>query len=351
MSRYQYYDDLSGDSSDNKNSSDESDLDVGDECNGIDGAYFEQDSNRVTSPIRAIIHADVDCFYCQCEILDRRFDPDRPIAIGQKHIVVTCNYAARAIGISKLMSREDAQRKCPYLLIVDGSDLERYRVHGRKIYEAFRRSLQLLKPGCSVCKGSMDEMTADITKSSGGSPILSKGTDAFTPRRSTQIPGGSSDRPNQEKDVFIFDKKDSGNRLITFVEDQTGAQTTFDLQSIVSTESPLKARIEQSSRKNTFLIEAANLALQVRDFIFRETGFTTTMGVSFNPLLAKLASGLRKPGKVNVLEPGPSIERLLGSMPLRKIPGIGSRTMKVLAPCLENTLGSRAEGGLPWTCR
>ena len=47
---------------------------------------------------RSIVHVDVDCFYCQCEQVDGPPDyRERPLAIGQKHIVVTCNYLARAI--------------------------------------------------------------------------------------------------------------------------------------------------------------------------------------------------------------------------------------------------------------
>jgi hypothetical protein len=99
------------------------------------------------------------------------------------------------------------------------------------------------------------------------------------------------------------------------------------------------------------LLETVALALQVRKIVLKETGFATTMGVSYNPLLAKLASGLRKPGTVNLLAPRPSIRRLVGSMPLRKIPGIGSRTMKVLTPCLVKRFGSTSDQSSPWTCR
>ena len=99
------------------------------------------------------------------------------------------------------------------------------------------------------------------------------------------------------------------------------------------------------------LLEIASIALQARQAVFEETGFTITMGVSFNPLMAKLASGLRKPGKVNLLQPSSSSRLLVESMPLRKIPGIGSRTMKVLVPCLVDRYGSKGDTASPWTCR
>ena len=179
---YRYYDDLSGDSSHGGDES-ESDEDgcaalgvtptcrttqqkdhsYGGRVGLLDDADEFGQPNHTTDVPRCIVHADVDCFYCQCETLDRNLDPARPLAIGQKHIVVTCNYAARAASVTKLMLRDEAHRRCPHLLLVEGSDLERYRIHGRRIYESFRQTCQRLRPNCSVAKGSMDEMVADLT--------------------------------------------------------------------------------------------------------------------------------------------------------------------------------------------
>jgi DNA polymerase iota len=333
--RFKYFDDLSGDSSDGCSSGDESEICEDDDASQR-GRIGMGDSSLVEEDLRAIVHADVDCFYCQCEILDRCLDPDRPLAIGQKHIVVTCNYAARALGVTKLMGRLDAQRKCPSLLIVDGSDLERYRVHGRKIYESFRRAFQNLRPGCSVCKGSMDEMMADVT-----API------PFAP--DTKCPTVET---LHLEGVYVYDDQDPQSGRITFTEDQTGATTTFSCEAIsAANRTPARKSTHAATPAMQMLLETVALALQVRKIVLKETGFTTTMGVSYNPLLAKLASGLRKPGTANVLAPRPSIRRLVGSMPLRKIPGIGSRTMKVLTPCLVKRFGSTSGQSSPWTCR
>jgi hypothetical protein len=89
--------------------------------------------------------AMIDCFYCQCEEIDRDLraqKPLRPLAIGQKHIIVTCNYEARKCGVKKLQLREHAMAACPELWIVEGSDLESYRRHSRAVYESFRSCLQ-----------------------------------------------------------------------------------------------------------------------------------------------------------------------------------------------------------------
>ena len=91
------------------------------------------------------MYLQIDCFYCQCEEIDRNLrqeNPPRPIAVGQKHIIVTSNYEARKYGVKKLQSRESAMAACPQLWIVEGSDLEHYRRHSRAVYEAFRDGLR-----------------------------------------------------------------------------------------------------------------------------------------------------------------------------------------------------------------
>ena len=47
--------------------------------------------------------------------------------IQQKYLLVTCNYPARARGVTKLMGITEAKKKCPELVLVSGEDLTRYR--------------------------------------------------------------------------------------------------------------------------------------------------------------------------------------------------------------------------------
>lgn len=127
------------------------------ESNGEHEGKVSQDESRY------IIHLDVDCFYCQCEEIANPSLATRPVAIGQKHIIVTSNYVAREMGVKKLQSRDDAMRACPSLLIIEGSDIEPYRDASRSIYDAFRSAVKDLHSENSTRKGGMDEYFADIT--------------------------------------------------------------------------------------------------------------------------------------------------------------------------------------------
>jgi DNA polymerase iota len=293
------------------------DTDDGESSSESDGETSSLEG--LASDRRCILHVDVDCFYCQCEIQDRQIPKEKPFAIGQKHIIVTSNYAARAMGVKKLQSRTAAYEACPQLLIIEGSDLERYRIHARKIYQTFRAACKSVHPDIAVRRGSMDEMMADL---------------------SVAIRIDGDDRVDYSTNVYIYGENDK--ETITLTEDQTGACSKivheFQARSLGPSERSCSERLQRAS----------NIALQIRQEILQRTGFTTTMGVSVNPLLAKIASGLKKPATVNVLFPWRSLS-LLASMPLRMIPGVGRTTVKALQDCLEENAASSQPSF--WTCQ
>lgn len=53
--------------------------------------------------------------------------------IQQKNIIVTCNYVAREMGVTKLMFVTNAKEKCPQLVLVKGEDLTHYREMSYKV--------------------------------------------------------------------------------------------------------------------------------------------------------------------------------------------------------------------------
>ena len=332
-----YYSDLSAaDSSGGEDDSDEDD----------DFALAPTGNNRHATTISSqlqtvILHVDIDCFYCQCEHLDRKLPTSQPLAVGQKHIIVTSNYAARAEGVKKLQLREDAYKACPNLLIVEGSDLERYRKHGRKMYDALRDCVQnefsmlkadgMLPPAVSRGRG-MDEMQADLTSLVDALP-----RDAQNTKRS-----------NDEKPIYIYGEY---RETATLTEDQTGAEAVVQAYD-PSLEHCRTISSQVKTLCQTRLLNAAEkLGRAIQQTILERTGFTTTLGISVNPLLAKLASDLQKPSSVNVLYPWRA-PPLIASMPLRKIPDAGHRTIKLLKPVLEQYHGSRkGERDAFWTCQ
>lgn len=305
-----YYGDLSGNSSSSSSSSSSEE----------ERRESSQDDSLWS---RCILHLDIDCFYCQAEELHRRLPPSRPLAIGQKHIIVTCNYAARKYGVGKLQLREKAMALCPSLLIVEGSDLKNYKQQSRFVYEAFRKVAKKISPNISCKKGTMDEMMADL------SPAVDR-----------SIKGNLSSLKRGETNwsLFVFGESKTRTKL---VEDQTGQETVVSYRNMSQKLPPSRRNVHEdygTERDKQLCIRrleiASSFVERICEYIQRETGFYCTGGISVSPLLAKVASDINKPKSINILYPWKS-SPILYSMPLRKLQNVGSRTMRALKAGME----------------
>ena len=92
--------------------------------------------------------------------------------------------------------------------------------------------------------------------------------------------------------------------------------------------------VEPLSLDEAYLDVTANLrnlptawatAKEIRARIFEETGLTASAGVSYNRLLAKLASDQRKPDGQFAIQPGEG-EAFIAALPVEKLHGIGPAT-------------------------
>ena len=259
-------------------------------CSFKDG--FNQDQEEKNSSeyeskslmSRCVIHLDIDYFYCQCEEILNPSLASKPFAIGQKHIIVTANYVARRLGVKKLMGRTDALRLCPALTIIEGSDLEKYRMASREVYDQFRRAVKSFGEENLVKRGYMDEMFADITHA--------VNSDA---EYDTKI--DESSKVCQE--IYIYgDNYESS--VVKISEDQSGAEATIcnytrqdNQRGRYSGEQIYWGdKIEQQSCVKNLGI-ASRIAIQICDRIRSKTKFSTTVGISVSPMLAKLSSDIK----------------------------------------------------------
>lgn len=75
------------------------------------------------------------------------------------------------------------------------------------------------------------------------------------------------------------------------------------------------------------IASATQIAEQIRAMIRAETGLTASAGVSYNKLIAKLASDQNKPDGICVVRPSEG-EAFIAAMPVRRIHGVGPVTAK-----------------------
>lgn len=70
---------------------------------------------------------------------------------------------------------------------------------------------------------------------------------------------------------------------------------------------------------------ATQVAKDIQHCIFQELSLTSSVGVSYNKFLAKIASNVRKPFGITVITPAQALT-ILSALPIEKFYGIGERT-------------------------
>jgi DNA polymerase-4 len=114
------------------------------------------------SPVRKIIHIDMDCFYAAIEERDNPALRGKPVGVGgssRRGVLTTANYEARKFGCRSAMPVFMALEKCPELLIVP-TRFDVYKRDSQRIREIFHRFTPLVEPL------SLDEAFLDVSHNS-----------------------------------------------------------------------------------------------------------------------------------------------------------------------------------------
>ncbi|KAJ2956114.1 hypothetical protein NQZ79_g8000 [Umbelopsis isabellina] len=264
---------------------------------------------------RVIIQTDVDFFYGQVEELENPALKGQPFGVQQKHIIVTCNYIARARGIKKLQLLTDALKLCPDLVIVNGEDLERYRVASKSIFHLARSIVW----GKKVERLGMDELFMDVTEM----VDFHLSEMGWTGDDNTSL--------EVEKEQVFHIKQ---NEMSFTYNPYTWAGFKIDADG------DRASQTSQSQERLTWhtikLHAASHLAYFIRNQIRSRLGFTCSAGVASSKVMAKLAADAHKPNNQTLLCPN-MYEEFIQSLPIRRIMGIGYKTAKTLKDKLHSS--------------
>jgi len=110
---------------------------------------------------RIILHIDMDAFFISVEVRDDPSLAGKPAAVCgslSRSVVTSASYEARPLGIRAGMPTQEAKRRCPQLILVEGNHA--------KYTEASARIFSLLKEYTPCVEvASIDEAYLDITES------------------------------------------------------------------------------------------------------------------------------------------------------------------------------------------
>lgn len=222
------------------------------------------ESSSLEDHSRTIIHIDLDCFYAQVEMIKNPQLKEVPLGIQQKNIVVTTNYIARRYGVNKCELVTEAVQLCPNLVLVNGEDLHDYRKKSYEVTELLQTYSNLVE------RLGLDENYIDVSN--------------------------------------LVDErlKNTGN-----INTETVGHIFGDASDFCDCGCKLRLQI------------GSVIAQEMRDKIKSELLLTSSAGISYNKLLAKIAGGVNKPDQQTVVFPNNSVELMLSLSSVSKIPGIG----------------------------
>lgn len=264
--------------------------------------HFVSAPSSSTSVRIDILRQDYDCFYAAVFEAKNPSLRGLPLAVQQKQIIVTANYAARRRGLYKLQLLSEARRICPDVIIELGEDISRFRDASKELYSFIKD----FSWNGKVERLGFDEVWLDVTD------IVDYNMEVLN-RHALQQSFFQVSKHNP-LDGFMFDASSiAGHPYPKDYEDNASSDDTVK---------GLTLRLRLGS----------HLALHIRHQLEEQKGYTSTVGIATSKLVSKLVGSLNKPKGQTTLMPalGDHCQAFLDGHDIGKVPGIGFKMAQKL---------------------
>ncbi|XP_039585954.1 DNA polymerase kappa [Passer montanus] len=272
----------------------------------VDRLVIELEQNRNLSS--TIVHIDMDAFYAAVEMRDNPELKKKPIAVGSMSMLSTSNYHARRFGVRAAMPGFIAKRLCPHLTIVP-LNFEKYGKVSREVREI------LAEYDPNFMPMGLDEAYLNITEH------LEERLNWPEDRRRFFF--------NTESTTGI--DKDCMNVSAKFNEGEVSSSPVLFEDNSSLMDDKHEQRSLSMENSVVFGTSAEEVVKEIRFRIEQKTQLTASAGIAPNTMLAKMCSDRNKPnGQYRISPERLAVLDFLKDLPIRKVPGIGKVTEKML---------------------
>ena len=273
----------------------------------------------VNSRLRVVTLIDFDCFYAQCESVRLGLSPDQPLGVQQFKHVIAINYAARAAGLKKVVTAEEAKRRCPSIVLqhvptwregdttwryrddalehmdIDKSSLDHYRLQSKKAMAVLKETL----PGGGGCEQLIERAGIDETYVDLSVPVHQKMVERF-PHLAVNATDLDANLPLPTDPLLKW--------MHTAVEEDTSDE-------------PPPPQVDWD---DVGLHVGCDIVHAIRSAVQASLHYTCSAGIARNKVLAKLAAGHNKPNRQTVVR-NHGIPSFLSTYKFTKIRGLGGK--------------------------
>jgi len=251
---------------------------------------------KTEAPVRVCACIDMDAFYAQAESRRLGLDDTVPLATIQYNFILSFNYSARALGVKRGWTAEEAKKVVPNIVIVHVDTLKLDTLNEDSNFDS-----KEIRHKFEVKDRNFEKVTLDYYR------FESERIFAIFMKRCNIVEKASIDEAFLDLTTEAYEMYKSNNYEKCWKGKIIGGEMK-----------------EPENEKEILLMIGSQIVEKIRQEVKAIYNYTCSAGISFNKMLAKLGSGLNKPdGQAIILEK--YVIDALKPVEIRKIRNFGKK--------------------------